>query len=304
MKSQKHTRRQFLQRSALTFGAAAIAPTFAFAAESAAGHFDPFEAIQLGRTDLRFSRLCMGTGVRGGMRQSNHTRMGRENCEALMRGAYERGIRVFDLADLYGTHPFVLSALKKIPRKDFNIITKIWFRPGGIPEKERPDADAVIERFLKEINTDYIDLVLLHCVVSPKWPEELQKQMEIMARLKRKGVIRAHGVSCHSIDALEAAAKEPWVDSVHARINPYGVQMDGAVEKVVGSLKRISAAGKGVVGMKLIGEGQFRNSDEKRDESVKFALHLGCVNVLNVGFEKTEEIDDFAARVRKVTRVA
>lgn len=89
---------------------------------------------------------------------------------------------------------------------------------------------------------------------------------------------------------------------MHARINPYGAKMDGPVEKVVTSLKKISAAGKGVVGMKLIGEGDFRNSDEKRDESVKFALNLGCVDVLNVGFEKVEEIDDFAGRVRKVSR--
>ena len=242
----------------------------------------------------------MGTGVRGGMRQSNHTRMGREKCEALMRDAYERGVRAFDLADLYGTHPFVMSALRKIPRGDFAIVTKIWFRPGGIPEPERPDADVVIKRFLKEIGTDYLDLVLLHCVESPRWPEELQRQMEIMAKLKQKGVIRAHGVSCHSIGALEAAASEPWVDSVHARINPYGTRMDGAPDKVVPVLQKICAAGKGIVGMKLIGEGEFRNSDEKRDESVKFVLGLGCVNVLNVGFEKVEEIDDFAARVRKV----
>jgi aryl-alcohol dehydrogenase-like predicted oxidoreductase len=303
MKLTQTSRRDFLKYSAAAAGVVAVAPTFALAAETSAGKFDPFATVKLGNTDLKFSRVCMGTGVSGGMRQSNHTRMGREKCETLMRAAYERGVRVFDLADMYGTHPFVMSALKKIPRKDFNIITKIWFRPGGIPEKERPNADVAVERFLKEINTEYLDLVLLHCVVSPQWPEELQKQMEIMAKLKKKGVIRAHGVSCHSIEALEAAAREPWVDSVHARINPYGAKMDGPVEKVVAALKKISAAGKGVVGMKLIGEGDFRNSDERRDESVKFALGLGCVNVLNVGFEKAGEIDDFAARVRKVSRV-
>ena len=301
MKLKSISRRSFLKHSSASVASLAIAPTFGFAATSS-HRVDPFETLKLGKTDLKFSRVCMGTGVRGGMRQSNHTRMGREKCEALMRDAYDRGVRVFDLADLYGTHPFVMSALKKIPRKEFNIITKIWFRSGGIPEKERPDADVVVERFLKEINTDYLDLVLLHCVVSPKWPEELQKQMEIMAKLKQKGVIRAHGVSCHSIEALEAAAKEPWVDSVHARINPYGAKMDGPVENVVAALRKISAAGKSVVGMKLIGEGDFRNSDEKRDESVKFVLGLGCVDILNVGFEKAEEIDDFAARVRKVAR--
>lgn len=297
----KLSRRQFLKHSTAA-GALMLTRPLIFAANSAPGRFDPFETVRLGESNLKMSRVCMGTGMRGGMRQSNHTRMGRERCEELMRNAFDRGVRAFDLADMYGTHPFVMSALRKIPRQEFTIITKIWFRPGGIPEPERPDADVVIERFLKEINTDYLDLVLLHCVVSGNWPTEMQRQMEIMDKLKEKGIIRAHGVSCHSLEALEAAAKEPWTDSVHARINPFGVRMDGPVDAVVSVLKRISAAGKGVVGMKLIGEGEFRNSDDKRDESVKFALQLGCVDVLNVGFEKVDEIDDFAARVRKVSR--
>jgi predicted aldo/keto reductase-like oxidoreductase len=296
------SRRTFLQRSATAAGAVVAAPTFALAAESAAPRFDAYERVQIGRTDLKFPRLCMGTGVRGGNRQSNHTRMGKEKFEQLIKDAYERGVRLYDLADMYGTHPFVLPALQKIPRKDFGIITKIWFRPGGIPEKERPDADVVVERFLKELKTDYIDLLLLHCVVSPKWPEECQRQMEILAKLKQKGVIRGHGVSCHSLEALEAAASEPWVDSVHARINHTGAKMDGPPEKVAPVLEKLCAAGKGVVGMKLIGEGDFRNSGENRDASVKYVLGLGCVNILNVGFEKTAEIDDFAERVRKVRR--
>jgi len=162
----------------------------------------------------------------------------------------------------------------------------------------------VVGRFLKEIGTDYLDLVLLHCVVSADWPQELRKQMDLLAQLKQKGVIRAHGVSCHSIPALEAAAAEPWVDSVHTRINPYGMSMDGAPEKVVPVLQKLHAAGKGVVGMKIIGEGRLRNDEEKRDASARFVLGLGCVDVLNIGFEKVEEIDDFAARVQKVPKPA
>ena len=161
----------------------------------------------------------------------------------------------------------------------------------------------VVSRFLKEIGTDYLDLVLLHCVSSPKWPDELRKRMDDLSRLKAKGVIRAHGVSCHSVAALEAAAAEPWVDSVHTRINPYGMSMEDKPEIVVPVLKKLHAAGKGV-GMKIIGEGRLRNDPEKRDESARFVLGLGCVDVLNIGFEKTEEIDDFAARVRKVPRQA
>jgi predicted aldo/keto reductase-like oxidoreductase len=126
--------------------------------------------------------------------------------------------------------------------------------------------------------------------------------MDLLAKYKEKGVIRALGVSCHSLAALEAAVTEPWVDSVHARINPYGMSMDGPPEKVVPILKKLHAAGKGVVGMKLIGEGRLRNDDARRNESVRFVLGLGCVDVLNVGCENLEEVDDFAARVRKVPR--
>jgi hypothetical protein len=110
------------------------------------------------------------------------------------------------------------------------------------------------------------------------------------------------GVSCHSIPALEAAANERWVDSVHTRINPYGMSMDGSPEQVVPVLKKLHATGKGVVGMKIIGEGRLRNDPEKRQASARFVLGLGCVDVLNVGFEKSEEIDDLAAAVRKVPR--
>jgi aryl-alcohol dehydrogenase-like predicted oxidoreductase len=297
-------RREFIKRSALGVGSLVAGLSVTRATESKPGFFDPYEPVTLGKSGLKFSRFCLGTGVHGGNRQSNMTRMGKDKFEALIWGAHDRGIGLYDLADLYGTHPFLLPALKGLQRDRYGIVSKIWFRPGGIPDTERPDADIVVQRFLKEIGTDYLDLVLLHCVESATWPAELRKQMDILAKLKEKGVIRAHGVSCHSIEALEAAANEPWVDSVHTRINPYGMSMDGPVDKVVPVLKKLHAAGKGVVGMKIIGEGRLRNDDEKRDASARFVLGLGCVDVLNIGFEKAEEIDDFAARVRKVPRSA
>jgi aryl-alcohol dehydrogenase-like predicted oxidoreductase len=297
-------RREFVKRSALGLGGLLAGMPLAKALESKPAFFDPYETVSLGQTKIKMSRFCNGTGMSGNMRQSNHTRMGKEKLEALLHGGYERGIRTFDLADLYGTHPYLLPALKEIPRDKITIITKVWPHPGSLPENERPPVDVTVHRFLKEIGTDYLDLVLLHCATSPKWTDEWRAQMDGLAKLKEKGVIRAHGVSCHSVAALEAAAAEPWVDSVHARINPYGIKMDDKPEKVVPILKKLHAAGKGVVGMKIIGEGQLRNDPEKRDESARFVLGLGCVDVLNIGFEKIEEIDDFASRVRKVERPA
>ena len=296
----KIKRREFLKQSAIGVSGMIVGARLGTAAEAKPASFDPYGRVSLGKTKLNTSLLCIGTGMRGGGRESNQTRLGREKFEALLRGAYDRGVRMFDSADLYGTHPYIIPALKGVPRENYQIVTKIWWNRGGIPESERPDADVVVPRFLKELQTDYIDLLLLHCVVSGNWPDELRKQMDILAKFKEKGVIRAHGVSCHSLAALEAAANEPWVDSVHTRINPYGMSMDGTPEKVVPILQKLHEKGKGVVGMKLVGEGRLRNDDARRDESVRFVLGLGCVHVLNVGFETTGEIDDFAARVRKV----
>lgn len=296
----KMKRREFLHKSVASVGGVLLGSQFALAEQPK--KVDPYQTVTLGKTDVKMSRFCLGTGMRGGNRESNHTRMGKEKFEALIRGSHERGITVFDLADLYGTHPYVIPALKGIPRDRFVIISKIWWRPNGIPDKDRPDADVVVHRFLKEINTDYIDLVLLHCVESPKWPEELRRQMDILAELKSKKMIRAHGVSCHSLPALQAAAKEPWVDSVHARINPTGVAMDGKPEQVVPVLRDIHNAGKGVVGMKLIGEGRYRNSDELKNNSIKYVVGLGCVDILNVGCENLQEVDDFAKRVQDVSK--
>ncbi|OHB64027.1 MAG: hypothetical protein A2Y76_03980 [Planctomycetes bacterium RBG_13_60_9] len=297
-------RREFLAKSVASAGGLLLGTRLLGAQEAkTGGDCEAHDPVTLGKTQIKMTRVGIGTGMRGGNRQSNHTRMGQEKFNALIRGAYERGVRVFDAADLYGTHPFLATALAGMPRKDYVLTSKIWFRRGGIPDPERPDASVVVERFLKELKTDYIDLVLLHCVTSGNWPTELAGHMNVMEGLKKKGIIRAHGVSCHSLAALEACVNESWVDSVHARINPYGAKMDDKPEKVVPVLQRMHGAGKGVIGMKIIGEGDFRNSDEKRDESVRYVLNLGCVDAMVVGCETVEEVDDLAARVRKAPAV-
>ena len=306
-------RREFLVRSVLgVAGAAAagVAARAARAAESAAvpaaaeAGIDPTARVPLGKSGIMVSRIGFGTGMRGGNRQSNQTRLGERAFGQLLRHAYEQGIVTFDMADLYGSHSFVANALREMPRNSLVYISKIWWRSGGIPELERLDADLLVKRFVRELRTDYIDLVLLHCVVDADWPGQLARQMETLARLKTEGLIRAHGVSCHSVAALRAAAAEPWVDAVHARINPYGVKMDAAPEEVVPVLRQLHAAGKGVTGMKIIGEGEFGDSEEKRQSSVNFVLGLGCVDAMVVGFEAEREVDEFKARVTLALRAA
>ena len=295
-------RRQFLAASLAGAGGLMIGCAGAAAREGAAGPPDPFEKVPLGKTGLKVSRIGFGTGMRGGGRQSDQTRLGREAFEGMLKAAYERGVRLFDMADMYGTHTYVAGALKGRPRDEYVLVTKIWGHRGGLPEQERAGANVLLDRFRKELNTDYVDLVLLHCMMSGRWPEEENRQMDLLADLKAKGVIRAHGVSCHSMDALQRAAESPWCDSVHARINPYGAVMDGPPEKVVPVLREMHAAGKGVVGMKLVGEGRFRASDEQKTGSIRFVMGLGCVDAMVVGFTGLEQVDDFSARVLAVMK--
>jgi aryl-alcohol dehydrogenase-like predicted oxidoreductase len=298
MTAMKLPRRDFIRRTAAGVGGLLVAQPSGAAPGAT---FDPYALVPLGKTGLQVSRVALGTGTRGGNRESNHTRMGKAKFEALVRGAFERGMRVFDCADTYGTHPFIAPVLKTLPRDRYHVVSKLWWaEDGGIPERERPDARVVVARFLKELGTDHIDLLLLHCVTSGTWPQDLRRQMDQLSECKAKGLVRALGVSCHSVAALDAAASESWVESVHTRINPFTMSMDGPPEAVVPVLQRIHARGKGVIGMKIMGEGRLRTDDARRDQSVKFALTLGCVDVLNVGCETVEEIDDLAARVRKV----
>jgi myo-inositol catabolism protein IolS len=261
--------------------------------------FDPFRKVTLGKTGIKTTLLGMGTGFNGYMRSSTITRAG--VAEAMIRTAYEKGIRYFDCADSYGTHPFAAAALKGIPRENYVLGTKMWVTEGGIPEKERPDSAIVVDRFRKELNTDYIDLVQLHCMTTGNWSDQQKRFMDGLENLKVKKIIGAHGLSVHSFDALRTASDSPWVDVIHVRINPFGEAMDRRDPSlVIPVIEKLHKSGKGVIGMKLIGGGALKDDSDKIGASLKYVLGLGTVDMIIIGFEKPEQIDDYVERIRKV----
>ena len=238
--------------------------------------------------------------MHAGNRTSYLTKQDRQKSISLLRYGYERGIRFFDCADSYGTHDLVAEALSKADREKVIISTKIWVLKGGMPESERPDADILIDRFRKELKTDYLDLVQIHCMTDRNWTETQKKQMDILEELKQKGIIKAHGVSVHSLDAMKAAAETKWTDVVHVRINPYGIAMDKPdPQEVISVINLLHKAGKGVVGMKLVGNGQLRNEPEKIQNALRFVLGLGSVNMMIIGFEEKEQIDNYLSMAEK-----
>ena len=305
MKKKTFSRRQFM--TTLTAGAGTILlgrSAFIFPSVKPEASPDPFRIVTLGKSGIKTTLIGMGTGFSGYNRSSNITRAGKGVAETLIRNAYEKGIRYFDCADSYGTHPFTKEALKGFQRESYTIGTKIWVGQGGIPEPERPDANIVVDRFRKELNTDYIDLVQLHCMTYQDWTTRYKRQMDILDNLKAKKVIRAHGVSVHSLEAMKAAAESSWADIVHVRINPYGEAMDRKnPAEVIPVIEKLHKAGKGVIGMKLIGNGKFRTDSEKIDASLKYVLGLGFVDMLIIGFELPEQIDNYAVRVENALRI-
>ena len=291
------TRRQFVTTLTASAGTLLFGNIIqAIPAPKIRNQVDPFPIITLGKSGIETTLLGLGTGFNGGNRSSAITRAG--VAESVISYAYNAGIRFFDCADTYGTHPYTAKALKNLPRDKYTLSSKIWVSEGGIPELERPDADIVVDRFRKELNTDYLDLVQIHCMTSATWTDEQKKQMDILENLKARSVIRAHGVSVHSLQAMEAAAESSWVDVIHVRINPFGAAMDSKdPEKVIPVIKKLHDSGKGVIGMKLIGNGDFKNDSEKIDKSLKYVLGLETVDMIIVGFERPDQIDNYAGRV-------
>jgi 1-deoxyxylulose-5-phosphate synthase len=293
--TNKINRRQFLQKS---LGAAVLGAGIANLSydHRASGVID---RVKLGETGLMVPRIALGTGSNGGGRASNQTRQGMQSFVRLARHAYDRGLKFYDMADLYGSHQYVKEVLKHVPREESILLTKIWTTQPAWLEKQTPGE--MIDRFRKECGTDYFDIVLLHCMMNGRWQEEKKSFVDALSKAKQDGIIKTVGVSCHNWDAMKVAVEDPWVDVILARINPFHNHMDGTPVDVMGLLETASRNGKGVIGMKIFGNGD-NTSDEERERSLKFALGSPHIHCMTLGLESISQIDDAVSRVTRLRR--
>jgi len=284
------SRRDFLGQSAVAMGALAVG------ARAAGGEKrrprSAADQVTLGRTGLRLSLLGMGTGSTGVKHSSNQVKLGEEKFARLVRYAFDRGITYFDTADQYGSHIYLRSALKGLPRERLFLQTKTR---ATTPEMARAD----IERFRQELGTDYLDTLLMHCMTRGSWPTDMRPVMDVLSEAKAKGHVRAVGVSCHGMDPLKAAVTCDWVEVDLARINPVGGpagRMDGTPQEVAGCLKAMHDKGKGILGMKILAEGTLKTPEQQLG-SLRFVLGLGAVDAFVIGFESPEQIDQMMRHI-------
>ncbi|MEJ2194627.1 MAG: aldo/keto reductase [Ignavibacteriaceae bacterium] len=280
-------RRDFLKHTVVSAGAITLSPLNKIFAQEIKKKYAN-DIVTLGNTGIKVSRLAMGTGTHGFNHRSNQSdELGIKGLADLLYAAYEQGINFWDSADQYGTHPHLKEALKRIPRERVVILTKT---KATTADEMKFDLD----RFKAEIGTDYLDIVLLHLMTDPEWNIKKQGAMDVLSKAREDGIIRAHGVSCHTLGALETAANSDWVQIDLARINPYGAMMDADVPTVENILKRMHEDGKGVVGMKIFGGGRLV---DKIDECLKFVLGLDFVDAFTIGQENEKQMLDLVKRI-------
>ncbi len=292
-----YNRRTFLKQSAITAGLAAGGSSVVAAPVQKRYATD---WVTLGRSGINVTRLGFGTGSNGGRVQRE---LGQKRFTYLVRYAYDRGIRFFDTADNYGgMHEMLREALNGIDRDTYVLQTKIKIDPSQ-------NVSQTIDRFRKECNSDYFDTFLLHCARTKTWPKDLERLCDGLSEAKSKEILRAQGASVHGLDPLAAMPGCDWLDTSQLRINHNGTKMDGPTgdwmedgtpyhNQAAAGVKKVHDAGIGVVGMKIIGNGDF-TSPQAREASFKYVMGLDFVDAVVIGFKTPKEIDEAIDRMNR-----
>jgi predicted aldo/keto reductase-like oxidoreductase len=297
MKTNHLSRRQFLDRSARTAGALLLTSCSSLCFGAAAKR-TAVDQVALGKTGLKLSRLGFGTGSNSGSVQ--HA-LGQETFNRLIRYAYDQGITYFDCAQSYRTFEWLGGAIKGLPREKLFLQSKVPGKPDEVL--------AAIDHHRKVFDTDYVDSLLIHCMVKDRWTDDWKRIMDAFDEAKERKWIRAKGVSCHSLPALRAATASNWTEVHLVRVNPQGTHIDGANEEVwdnqthdpapvLAELKTMRAKGRGIIGMKIIGNGDF-TKPEDREKSIRFAMSRPEMDAVVIGFKSTAEIDEAIRRMNQ-----
>jgi len=297
MKLSRITRRQFIQTTTVLAGTALVTP-WAVSRALADTKRTAVDQVALGKTGIRLSRLGFGTGSNNGHDQ---TALGKADFCELIHYAYDQGITYIDTAEAYQTFDWIGEALKGLPREKVFVQSKVRGRP--------EDTLAVIDRHRKTFNTDYIDSLLIHCMTKEGWTDQWKRVMDAFNEAKERKWIRAKGVSCHTLPALCNATASDWTEVQLVRVNPQGRFMDAKtadwsgqirteVAPVMDQIKTMHVKGHGVIGMKIIGNGDFRNPED-REKSIRFAMSCPDIDAIVIGFKSRQEIDEALERMNR-----
>jgi predicted aldo/keto reductase-like oxidoreductase len=236
------------------------------------------EYRHLGKTGINVSRLCFGSLTLSPLQANLSVDAGAD----LIRYAMDKGVNFLDTAELYDNYRYINRALDGRPRDRLVIATKCYAYTAEMAEDS-------LKKALKEINTDYIDIFMLHEQESQYTLKGHREAIEYFLKAKAKGYIRAFGISTHNIAGVWAAAEWEQIDVIHPIVNITGLGIvDGRIDRMLEAVRCASERGKGIYAMKPLGGG---NLIPRFYECFDFVLRISFIDSVAVGMQCTQEID-------------
>ncbi len=248
------------------------------------------EYLEYGKTGLKISRLCFGAGR---IRDTCDTY---EAGSKLMLRAFDEGITFWDTAEGYGTQPHLGEAVRQVLRHEVVIQTK-----NGAKDYE--SASASITRSLRELKTDYIDVLLLHGIATPEDLASREGALDAYRDAKEAGKVRAIGCSTHVYTGavMDAVIDHPDIEVILATANKEGRLLEGGpLDRHLDYLQRAYDLGKGISIMKVIVAGDIPEAD--MPEWIEWGFNLETAHAINLGITEYRHITSDVGLARASAR--
>lgn len=235
------------------------------------------EYRELGKTGIMVSRMCFGALIIGPLQANLPAKEG----ACIIQSALERGVNFIDTAELYGTYEHIREAIKSSANRPV-VATKSY-------ASTAEGAAESVEKARKGLDTDVIDIFMLHEQESRLTLRGHRDALEFYLNEREKGRIRAVGVSTHNIEVVRAIINMPEIDVVHPLVNISGIGIgDGTIDEMLDAVKGAWECGKGVYSMKPLGGGNLLHS---YDECMDFVLGLPYIHSIAIGMQSVDEIE-------------
>jgi len=243
--------------------------------------------VNLGRTKLKVSKLGFGAWA-----YQDALNISPEEGGRVLAESYKLGVNYWDTSDDYGSHPHVASALKLVPRKEVVVSTKTFAQNGK-------EAKESLKSSLKELDTDYVDIFLLH-FVKFNWIEGCLRVLKELNDIKTTGAVKAIGLSTHSVAVVKGASRFEELDVImtiycnadQTTINKFQEYIpleDGSIEEMFRAIKLAHNNGIGVIAMKVLG-GSAPPLVKNYQSSIKSTAQLDFIDTMVIGMKSLDEV--------------
>lgn len=236
--------------------------------------------VPFGKLGFKVSRLVVGTGSSGNGGDSVQGQQAIERYSKVLQQAYRQGARFWDTALMYGTHTHLAHALKFCSRHEVVISSKTLSR-----EREQTLSD--LDRTLDELETEYIDIFLMHQVDDLEEWEQVQESLQALGVEKRRARVRAVGISTHNIDVLERACVSPQIDTLFTNFNFANEHMDADIKDYRLALQKAYDLGKGIFVHKTLGAGKLVHEYER---AVRYNLEQPFLHAVSLGIVDLDQL--------------